>query len=128
MSHNLFIQVLLLDYRNRECEYLSVTSLCERLQNSPEACPCVEDLNKSLDCSESFKTRWTEVRNKCTITKSLIEKRMAILETWQNDARTLSQWIDERKSLLEANTSYVLSQVGYLNSPTFSLPKSLEAL
>uniref|UniRef100_A0A7M5XE85 Uncharacterized protein n=2 Tax=Clytia hemisphaerica TaxID=252671 RepID=A0A7M5XE85_9CNID len=104
------LEVLLLDYRNRECEYQSVTSLCERLQNSPEACPCVEDLNKSLDCSESFKTRWTEVRNKCTITKSLLEKRMAILETWQNDVRTLSQWIEERKSLLEANTSYVLSQ------------------
>ena len=90
------LQILQVDFNHRDPEYQSVVVLCQRVQSSPDACPYIEDLNKLLDCSESFKTRWTGIKNKCQITKSLLEKRVVIYEVWYNDVRTLSEWLDER--------------------------------
>lgn len=88
-----------MDFKHRDPEYKSVIVLCQRVQSSPDACPYMEDLNKLLDCSESFKTRWTGIERKCHMTRSLLEKRVAIYEAWYHDVRTLSEWVDEKNMI-----------------------------
>lgn len=94
-----------MDFEHRDPEYQSVIDLCQRVQNSPDACPYLQDLNKLLNCTDSFKSRWTGIQHKCTITKSLLEKRMAICEAWFHDVRTLSEWIEEKKRTFQIDTS-----------------------
>jgi len=102
--------MLLLDFDNRTHEYEAVTTLCGNVQSSPDACPYLENMSKLLDCSETFKTRWMELRNKCSITRSFVQNRMAILEEWNNDVDTLTKWIEEGIEKLNGNSS-VLSSV-----------------
>lgn len=103
----------MLEFANRTHEYEAVTTLCGNIQSSPDACPYTENLNKLLDCSESFKTRWMELRNKCCITRSFIENRTAILEEWKKDVDTLTKWIEDGHEKLSGNSSFLSSTVSF---------------
>ena len=94
-----------MDFKHRDPEFQSVVVLCQRVQSSPDACPYMEDLDKLLNCSESFKIRWTGIERKCHMTRSLLEKRVAIYETWYHDVRTLSEWVEEKNMTTRNNLS-----------------------
>lgn len=100
------IQVLIIEFNNRDQDFVSVSELCSIVQQSPDACPFVDDLTKLLDSSEAFKTRWTETHNKSRMFKAYIENRIAIYKEWKNDLRLLDTWLEINEKVCNSNKTF----------------------
>ena len=101
-----------IEFNNRDPDFHSVAELCRNIQASPEACPYLEDLTKLLDCSETFKTRWTETRAKSRMYRSFMENRLAIYYEWLNDVNLMSAWVEGQKDNISGIASQYLDMSG----------------
>jgi len=87
------LKIMVKEFNNRENDCNSVTELCDRIQQLPEACPYTQDVTNLFECSNNFKLKWNETRDKCTVSKAILERRLNLYEEWNNDVVELKGWM-----------------------------------